>query len=105
MCILLRVGSQVGRVRCGGDVVCDVVRCRSGGLSTDGDAADAGGLDARHGGALAAQGRRMAGCSHCRAAALHGTLARRRLLGSDEVHCAERTRRVTERTTRHLKRD
>ena len=82
MCILLRVGSQVGRVRCGGDVVCDVVRCRSGGLSTDGDAADAGGLDARHGVALAAQGRRMAGgCSHCRAAALHGTAGHSRGAG------------------------
>lgn len=51
-----------------------------------------------------AHGRRQAG--HCRArCTLLGHSRAAPLLGSDEVHGAERTRRVTERTTRHLKRD
>lgn len=72
-----------------------------GTLSTDGDAADAGGLDARHGAAL--RTRLRAGA--WQAQGLHGRALAGRLLASDEVHWSERTRRVTERTTRHLKRD
>lgn len=72
-----------GRVRCGTDGVCDVVRCRSGGLSTDGDAADAGGLDARH-------GERWR-CSSERA---HG----RRRRGTARWHCGHSRRRYSART-------